>query len=75
MGQNPNKNKMATKVKKQMKSVREIIENYNDGMIGIEIIRDKLFPKRLTIKSWWGKHNIYENICRDLRREGYTIFS
>jgi hypothetical protein len=57
-----------------MKSVKEITENYNDVDFGIEITRDKVFPKRVEIKSFWGSLTIYENICRDLRKAGYTVF-
>ena len=56
-----------------MISVKEITEKYNDELFGIEIIRDKTFPKRVEIKNFWGKLNIYENICSDLRRAGYTV--
>lgn len=57
-----------------MKSVKEITENYNSELFGIEITIKKDFTKQLEIKSFWGKLDIYENICKDLRREGYTIF-
>lgn len=57
-----------------MKSIKEITQNYNDELFGIEIIRKKDFPKQLEIKSFWGKLNIYESICKELRREGYTIY-
>lgn len=57
-----------------MKTVKQITQQYEGNDFGIEIIRDKTFPKRIEIKSWWGKHNIYENICKDLLKEGYTLF-
>ena len=60
-----------------MKSVKEIVnkyyQEYGDNF-GIEITRDKMFSKRVEIKSFWGIIRIYENICSDLRREGYTVF-
>ena len=60
-----------------MKSVKEITEKYYEEYgdnFGIEIIRDKMFPKRVEIKSFWGIIGIYEKICSDLRKAGYTVF-
>ena len=60
-----------------MKSVNEIVQKYYDEYgdnFGVEIIRDKNFPKQVEIKNFWGKLNIYEEISRDLRKEGYTVF-
>jgi hypothetical protein len=62
---------------KKMKSVTEIVQKYYDEYgdnFGLEIIRDKTFPKQVEIKNFWGKLNIYEEISRDLRLEGYTVF-
>jgi hypothetical protein len=56
-----------------MKSVKEITEQYNDELFGIEIIRHEILRKQLKIKSWWGKYDIYEKIRKDLKREGYTV--
>lgn len=60
-----------------MKSVKEITEKYYEEYgdnFGIEITRDKMFSKRVEIKSFWGIIGIYEKICSDLRRAGYTVF-
>jgi hypothetical protein len=61
-----------------MKSVKEIVQKYYDEYgdlaFGVEIIRDKNFPKQVEVKSFWGSLTIYENICRDLRKEKYTVF-
>jgi hypothetical protein len=60
-----------------MKSVKEITEKYYEEYgdnFGIEITRDKMFPKRVEIKSFWGIIGIYEKICSDLRKAGYTVF-
>jgi len=63
---------------KSVKSVKEIVQKYYDEYgdlaFGVEIIRDKTFRKRVEIKSFWGRINIYEEISRDLRLEGYTVF-
>lgn len=61
---------------KKMKSVAEIVKNYYDEYgdnFGVEIIRDKTFQKRVEIKNFWGMLTIYEKICSELRREGYTV--
>ena len=60
-----------------MKSVKEIVQKYYDeygDSFGVEIITNKTFPKRVEIKNFWGKLNIYESICSDLRKEKYTVF-
>lgn len=56
-----------------MKSVKEITEQYNDELFGIEIIRNENLRKQLKIKSWWGKYDIYEKIRQELVKEGYTV--
>jgi hypothetical protein len=57
-----------------MKSIKEITENYNDELFGIDIVKNKNLPKQVEIKSFWGSLTIYESICKDLRKEGYTVF-
>jgi len=63
---------------KSVKSVKEIVQKYYDEYgdlaFGVEIIRDKNLPKLVEIKNFWGKLNIYEEISRDLRLAGYTVF-
>jgi len=59
-----------------MKSVKEIVKKYYSEYgdnFGIEITIHKTFHKRVEIKSFWGIITIYENICSELRREGYTV--
>ena len=57
-----------------MKSVKEILLNYNDELYGIDIIRNKQNPKQLELKGFWGSLTIYEKIRSELLREGYTVF-
>ena len=57
-----------------MKSVKEILSNYNDELYGIDIIRNKQNPKQLELKEFWGSLTIYEKIRSELLREGYTVF-
>ena len=62
---------------KNTKSVKEIVQKYFDeygDTFGLEIIRNEKFRKQVEIKSFWGRINIYEEISRDLRKEGYTVF-
>lgn len=57
-----------------MKSVKEILSNYNDELYGIDVIRNKQNPKQLELKGFWGSLTIYENIRKDLVKNGYTVF-
>jgi hypothetical protein len=60
-----------------MKTVKQIVQKYYDEYgdnFGVEIIRDKTFPKQVEIKNFWGNLTIYQEISRDLRKAGYTVF-
>ncbi len=57
-----------------MKTIKEVLSNYNDELYGIDIVRNKQFPKQIELKGFWGSLTIYENISKDLRRAGYTVF-
>lgn len=57
-----------------MKSINEILSEYNNELFGVDIVKNKQFPKQVEIKNFWGSLTIYENICKDLRKEGYTVF-
>jgi hypothetical protein len=57
-----------------MKTIKEVLSNYNDELYGIDIVRNKQFPKQIELKGFWGSLTIYEKIRRELLREGYTVF-
>jgi hypothetical protein len=57
-----------------MKTLKQITKKYEGNNFNVEIIRNKTFPKRIKIISWWGLGDTYEHLCKELRREGYTLF-
>ena len=57
-----------------MKTIKQITKKYEGNNFNVEIIRNKTIPKRIKIISWWGLGDVYEQLCKELRREGYTVF-
>ena len=60
-----------------MKSVKEVLQkhiNENGDNFGIKITIDKINKKQVELKEFWGSMSIYENLSKDLRKEGYTVF-
>jgi cell division septal protein FtsQ len=60
-----------------MKSVKEVLQkhiNENGDNFGIKITIDKINKKQVELKEFWGNLSIYENLSKDLRKEGYTVF-
>ena len=57
-----------------MKTIKEVLSNYNDELYSIDIVRNKQVPKQIELKGFWGSLTIYEKIRRELLREGYTVF-
>lgn len=56
-----------------MKTINTIKEQYEGNDFGVEIIRSKVSSKQIKIGSWWGNCDIYQQLCSELRREGYQL--